>query len=681
MGVVGLSFGSPTKGTGFDVSATVNQIVSNLQNVETPWKTKLSSLESQDAAISSLGTLLSTLSTDMSTLTNLTGIMAEKTGSSSDSSVLTLSSANTSSQAGTHTVVVDNLAVSSTGYFTAISNTADILSGSIVLQVGTGTAQTITLDSTNDTLAGLASAINSSGVGITANVLTDSNGSRLSLVSGTSGAGGNISVTSSTTNPLKDSKTDLTYTSSAAGKDATLVVDCITVSSASNTVTNLIPGITFQLLAPSPKESDNSLESVQVIIGNDTSSVESAIYSFIVDYNSLVSAMDTQEGYDSSGVAEPLYGSTTLSLLQQQLVSALNTSNPNGTLTSIASTLNATVTGSIAIKVGTAAAQTVTLDSTDNSLSGLAAAINSASIGVTAAVVTKNNSSTLTLTSNVSGSSGKITVTSSSLTATMDTALSYSNNGYKDAAAATSTTAAITATADSGAFSVGASADVLSGSLVLKVGTGTAQTISVGAGSTLSGMVSSIKSANMGVTAAISADGKTLTLTSDTVGSDGALTITSNLLDTTATSTTALGYNTSSDLLNLASLGITAASSSNGMLTLDVSTLDSAINFDFSSVVGFFQNADSWGTDFASILKDAGTSSTTGMLHLALSSNSTTESQMNAKISNEESYISAERKSLTIELTSANEILTSIPQQLSEINMLYSAITGYNSSS
>lgn len=665
MGVVGLSFGSPTKGTGFDVSATVNQIVSNLQNVETPWKTKLSSLESQDTVISSLGALVSALSTDMSTLTNLTGIMAEKTGSSSDTSVLTLSSANASSQAGTHTVVVDNLAVSSTGYFTKISNSADILSGSIVLQVGTGTAQTITLDSTNDTLAGLASAINSSGVGITANVLTDSNGSRLSLVSGTSGAGGNISVTSS----LKDSTTSLTYESSAAGKDATLVVDGITVSSSSNTVTNLIPGITFQLLSPSPKESDNSLESVQVIIGNDTSSVESAIYSFIVDYNSLVSAMDTQEGYDSSGVAEPLYGSTTLSLLQQQLVSALNTSNPSGTLTSIASTLNATVTGSIAIKVGTAAAQTVTLDSTDNSLSGLASAINSAGIGVTAAVVTKNNSSTLTLTSSVSGSSGKITVTSSSLTATMDTALSYSNNGYT------------TATADSGAFSVGASADVLSGSLVLKVGTGTAQTISVGADSTLNGMVSSINSAHMGVTAAISTDGTTLTLTSDTVGSNGALTITSNLLDTTATSTTALGYTTSSDLLNLASLGITAASSSNGMLTLDVSTLDSAINFDFSSVVGFFQNADSWGSDFTTILKNAGTSSTTGMLHLALSANSATESQMNAKISSEESYISAERKSLITELTSANEILTSIPQQLSEINMLYSAITGYNSSS
>jgi len=59
MGTVGLSFGSPTSGAGFDVSSTVASIVSNLQNVETPWKSELTSLQAQDTAISSLGSLLS----------------------------------------------------------------------------------------------------------------------------------------------------------------------------------------------------------------------------------------------------------------------------------------------------------------------------------------------------------------------------------------------------------------------------------------------------------------------------------------------------------------------------------------------------------------------------------------------------------------------------------------------
>ena len=73
MGTVGLSFGSPTSGAGFDVSATVAAIVGNLQNVETPWKTQLTALESQDTAISSLGTLFSNLSNDMSSLTDFHG--------------------------------------------------------------------------------------------------------------------------------------------------------------------------------------------------------------------------------------------------------------------------------------------------------------------------------------------------------------------------------------------------------------------------------------------------------------------------------------------------------------------------------------------------------------------------------------------------------------------------------
>ncbi len=194
MGTVGLSFGSPTSGAGFDVSSTVAEIVGNLQNVETPWKNQLTSLESQDTAISNLGTLFSNLSNDMSSLTDFQGILAQKEGSSSDTNVLELTAATSSAAAGTHTVVVQNLAETSSGYLAEIANSADKLSGSVTLQVGSGTAQTITLDSSDDTLSGLASAINASGVGITANVLTDATGSRLSLVSGTSGAGGNIVV-------------------------------------------------------------------------------------------------------------------------------------------------------------------------------------------------------------------------------------------------------------------------------------------------------------------------------------------------------------------------------------------------------------------------------------------------------------------------------------------------------
>ena len=105
------------------------------------------------------------------------------------------------------------------------------------------------------------------------------------------------------------------------------------------------------------------------------------------------------------------------------------------------------------------------------------------------------------------------------------------------------------------------------------------------------------------------------------------------------------------------------------------------LNTDFSSVSGFFQNANSWGQSFNTMLTNAGTSSATGVLSLASKSNSNIESTLNADISKESSLISAQQTSLTAELNSANEIMQELPTQLEGVNELYSAITGYNQGS
>jgi flagellar hook-associated protein 2 len=666
MGTVGISFGSPTSGAGFDVSSTVSQIVGNLQNVETPWKNQLTSLDSQDTAISSLGSLFSSLSNDVSALTDFQGILSEKTGSSSDTNVLTLTAANSTAVAGTHTVEVANLAQTSSGYLAAIGSAADTLSGSIMLQIGSsGKPATITLTSSDNTLSGLAAAINSSSVGVTASVLTDASGSRLSLVSGTSGAKGNIQIdansiidttallgysgsagtasqastgtlasilnaadtlsgsisiqvgsgtaqtvtVNSSSNTLAglagaintaaigvtasvitnsdgssslalvsqtagtagtltvnssilDTTQAMGYTATVAGRDANLTVDGINLTSASNTVANLIPGVTFQLLAPSATESDGSLSQVQVVIGNDNSNVESTVNAFVSDYNSLISAMNTQEGNTSSGTPEPLFGSPTLSLLQQQLASGLNTQSPNGFLDAIKNSSDK-LTGSIQIAVGGGTPQTVTLTSSDNTLAGLASSINTAGIGVTANIVTNSTGSSLVLVSDTAGSSGALSVTSSITDSTTSTALNYNNGG--------------------------------------------------------------------------------------------------------------------SDITNLTSLGI--SENNDGTLTFDAESLDSVLNSDYTGVVGFFQNANSWGQNFSNVLTNSGTTAGTGILALASSSNSNIESTLNADITKENSVISAQQVSLTNELNQANQILQQLPSQLDGVNELYSAITGFNQNS
>jgi flagellar hook-associated protein 2 len=238
--------------------------------------------------------------------------------------------------------------------------------------------------------------------------------------------------------------------------------------------------------------------------------------------------------------------------------------------------------------------------------------------------------------------------------------------------------------------------DILSGSLTIQVGNGASTTINLGSGTTLPdgtpvNTLSALKTyindntTSLGVTADIVQNSKSnsysLTLTSNISGSGGTLNITSAVLDTTNISKATLNYNNSSDVSTLANLGITVSSNYDGSLSFDANMLDSALNTDYSGVLGFFQGVNSWGADFSNILENAGTSSTTGMLSLAAQANSNSESMLNANISKEERLISAEQKSLTAELISANEVMQELPSQLEGINELYSAITGYNQNS
>ncbi len=332
MGTVGISFGSPTAGTGFDVTSTVNQIVTNLQSVETPWKTELASLQSQDTAISSLGSLLSSLSTDVQGLNDFQGVLAEKQGSSSNTNVLALTSASSSAIAGTHSIVVNSLAATSSGYLDAISNGADTLSGSITLQVGTAAAKTITVGSSSNSLSTLAAAINAAGIGVSASVLTDTVGSRLSVVSSTSGTAGDLTIGSSITDA--STGTALGYNVASSGANASLVVDGVSLTSASNTVSGVIPGVTFQLLATSPVTSGTA-QAVQVQILNNNSAVVSSVNQFVTDFNSVVSAINKQETNNSSGVPQPLFGTPTLTLLQEQLLGSINSTNAQGDISGI----------------------------------------------------------------------------------------------------------------------------------------------------------------------------------------------------------------------------------------------------------------------------------------------------------------------------------------------------------
>lgn len=361
MGSVGLSFGSPTSGQGFDVTSTVNQIVTNLQAVETPWKTQLTTLQSQDTALTSIGTDLSSLSTAFNTLNDFEGVFSEKEGSSSDTSVIALTGATSTAAAGTHSVVVSQLA-QNYSYSSGNIGSGDTLTGSlsinnqtITLSDGTATDSNGGLIPQNDTLSALVSYINEGNYGVQASVVTNASGeTQLALVSTTSGAGGGVSIDAS---QMSDSASGaVTFTPVQQGKDAAFTVDGVSTTSSSNTVSTAIPGVTMQLL-------DTSSAPVQVEITNNNSDIQTAVNSFVTAYNKVIGDLNTQEGSDSSGNPEPLYGSATLALLQEQLQQAVNFTQPSGAITSLAQ-LGITASAS---DDGTLTLDTSTLDNAINS--------------------------------------------------------------------------------------------------------------------------------------------------------------------------------------------------------------------------------------------------------------------------------------------------------------------------
>jgi flagellar hook-associated protein 2 len=281
----------------------------------------------------------------------------------------------------------------------------------------------------------------------------------------------------------------------------------------------------------------------------------------------------------------------------------------------------------------------------------------------------------VTLLSQTTGASGGLVV-NSGIVATSDTALKYSGSLATNTVASNGTLS-----------SIASSSDVLSGSISIQVGTGTANSLSMSVvnaaegGTTLTDLSNYINAntSGLGVTANVvtNLDGSSsLSLVSNTGGTAGNLIVSSNILDTTSLTNTTLNYGNQSDVNSLTSLGISV--NNDGSLTFDATSLDSVLNSDYSGVAGFFQSPNGWGQTFTAMLNNAGTSSATGVLSLASSSNSNIESTLNADISKEEILISAQQTSLTAELNTANQIMQQLPSQLQGVNELYSAITGFD---
>jgi flagellar hook-associated protein 2 len=299
---------------GIDVTAAVNSAVTAAEAPEQAWETQESTLQSQISALGQIQTDASNLDNDIQNFNSITGPLSAMTVNSSDSNVVTASAASGSS-VGNHEVVVTSLATTSSWTSgTFASSSTDMPAGSFTITSGSGTATTITTDG-SETLADVANEINTDNLGVTASVITDASGSRLAIVADSSGSAANFTITPS-------GSTGYGFTQAATGDNASLTVDGISISSATNSVTGVIPGVTLNLLSADPGVD------VSLGVAPDTSQVQTALQHFVTDYNQLVSDLSAQFTFSSSTGSEGVLASdSTVRNLQNQVLGALDYTN------------------------------------------------------------------------------------------------------------------------------------------------------------------------------------------------------------------------------------------------------------------------------------------------------------------------------------------------------------------
>jgi len=299
------------KTNGIDVQSTVDALMQIERQPEAQMQQQQSDISQQISMLGTISNDLQALATAANTLQDITGGLDARTATSSQSSIVT-ATADSTAAIGNHTVTVSNLATISSSYSDPVPSTTQL--GGVEIDVAYGDPNNpsgedkIVIPANDNTLQQAASYINSSNYGVTANVVTDTNGSRLVLVSKTSGATGNLTVTSSALN----------FTQGTAGVDAQLNVDGVPIDSSTNTVTTALPGVTLNLASGAPNTQ------VTISVGADTNQATQTINNFVSAYNTVVSDINSQFSLDSNAQEGALASNSGLRSLQSQLLSAIS---------------------------------------------------------------------------------------------------------------------------------------------------------------------------------------------------------------------------------------------------------------------------------------------------------------------------------------------------------------------
>lgn len=288
--------------------------ITRMESTKEEYQNKISLL--QDLSLK-----LSTLKISADTL-NTSSLYGTRAVTSSQESVLT-ASAQSGAPTGRYTIQVEQVALAHqlASEVTSDPSAQVFGTGTITLQVGSGSTVDINITSDNNSLNGIRDAINNAGLPITASIVGSGSEYSLVILSNTTGTEGEVTIDVS---GLSGGTETLSFSDIQPPQNAQLLLGVTTDTStplsfefSSNTVTGLLPGVTLNLLS-------SSSSSVTVEVKEDTSLLQEQIEKFVENYNDVVNTIDNLTFYDpDSGEKGSFLGDVNLSIIQMQLERAV----------------------------------------------------------------------------------------------------------------------------------------------------------------------------------------------------------------------------------------------------------------------------------------------------------------------------------------------------------------------
>jgi flagellar hook-associated protein 2 len=233
---------------------------------------------------------------------------------------------------GSYNVNVTSLAQSqalATRASFADRDSSSVGQGRLTLSVGDNVTN-IDIDASNDTLQGVANAINGADAGVSVGVIDTGEGYQLVFSADETGTANAVSISASSDsdgsdtdasglsrfafNDSMDADSGLRETITA--ENAVMEINGVAVTRATNTIENVVDGLTFNLSA---------LGESTVKVDQNLDAVASRVQGFVDKFNGLQSTIDSLAGFNSeSGQGSLLTGDSTVRGIQNQLRSILN---------------------------------------------------------------------------------------------------------------------------------------------------------------------------------------------------------------------------------------------------------------------------------------------------------------------------------------------------------------------